>query len=237
MSELVTDCPRCGARQITFDLTMQTKLPQTDWRAQYETFCVCRKCLRATIFHLGVSDFNFKDLAAQGPLAAKRAANEHFIVETYISLKDAEPIAPPEHVPRLIAKVFGEAATCRATKCWNAAGTMFRLCVDLATRDLLPPEGAEGGPNAKQRRDLGLRLPWLFANGKLPEALHDLSTSIKEDGNDGAHQGTLTAGEAEDLLDFTAALLERLYTEPKNLELAKARRDERRAAPKQSGPA
>lgn len=105
---------------------------------------------------------------------------------------------------------------------------MFRLCVDMATRGMLPAEGAEGGPNAKQRRDLGLRLPWLFDNGKLPEGLRDLSHCIKEDGNDGAHAGTLTKEDAEDLLDFTSRLLERVYTEPGKLKAAKERRDQRR---------
>ncbi len=116
---------------------------------------------------------------------------------------------------------------CLAVSCYNAAGTMFRLCVDLATRSLLP-EGEIAGLNPKVRRDLGLRLPWLFANNTLPTALHDLSTCIKDDGSDGAHAGTLGKDDAEDLLDFTMALLERLYTEPEVLKLAKERREARR---------
>jgi hypothetical protein len=108
---------------------------------------------------------------------------------------------------------------------------MFRLCIDLATRRLLPgeDEGA-AGLNAKTRRDLGLRLPWLFDSGRLPDALRDLSLCVKEDGNDGAHQGTLTTQDATDLLDFTVVLLERMFTEPEKLRLAKERRDARRAA-------
>jgi hypothetical protein len=51
---------------------------------------------------------------------------------------------------------------------------------------------------------------------------------IKEDGNDGAHEGTLKKEDAEDILDFTVALLSRLYTEPERLRLAKLRRDKRR---------
>jgi hypothetical protein len=81
----------------------------------------------------------------------------------------------------------------------------------------------------KIRRDLGLRLPWLFENGKLPEDLRDLVAAIREDGNDGAHQGTLTKVEAEDLLDFTTALLERMFTEPMRLQIAKERREKRRS--------
>jgi len=77
-------------------------------------------------------------------------------------------------VPPNIANVFREAATCLTVECWNAAGTMFRLCVDLATRPLLPKEEVKG-LNAKTRRDLGLRLPWLFDNDKLPPGLRELS--------------------------------------------------------------
>jgi len=62
----------------------------------------------------------------------------------------------------------------------------------------------------------------------LPISLKELAKCIREDANDGAHVGDLGKEEAEDLLDFTVAILERLYTEPKRLELAEARRKERR---------
>jgi hypothetical protein len=183
----------------------------------YEAFGICRHCSRSTIFNLrGVEP-------AEG-----QALNKFLKVHSFISIKDQATVAPPEHVPTNIANVFREGATCMAVECWNAAGTMFRLCVDLTTRPMLPAEDVAGGPNKRTRRDLGLRLPWLFENGKLPADLHDLSTAIKDDGNDGAHQGTLTKVEAEDLLDFTVALLQRVFTEPKQLELARERREQRR---------
>lgn len=71
--------------------------------------------------------------------------------------------------------------------------------------------------------------PWLFETGRLPDSLKDLSSCIKEDGNDGAHAGNLKKSDADDLLDFTSVLLERIYTEPERLRLAKERRDARRA--------
>jgi hypothetical protein len=156
------------------------------------------------------------------------ALNDLVRIEGYICLKDFAVTIPPEHCPPHVEAAFREGSTCLAVNCPNGAGTMFRLCVDLATRELLPPEDTDGGPSYKQRRDLGLRLPWLFDNNKLPEGLRDLSHCIREDGNDGAHAGTLTKEGAEDLLDFTARLLERVYTERKKLELAKERRANRR---------
>ena len=56
------------------------------------------------------------------------------------------------------------------------------------------------------------------------------SSCVKEDENDGAHEGTLSKEDAYELLDFTTALLERMYTEPERLRLAKERRDARRIA-------
>jgi hypothetical protein len=92
---------------------------------------------------------------------------------------------------------------------------------------MLPEKDAEG-LNAKVRCNLGLRLPWLFDLGRLPADLKELSSCTKEDGNDGAHARTLKQPDAEDPLNFTTVLLERLYTEPERLPLAEKRRDFRR---------
>ena len=107
---------------------------------------------------------------------------------------------------------------------------MFRLCVDIVTRPLLPDkaDASVTQPNEQTRRDLGLRLHWMFDNKVLDPSLRDLAKCIREDANDGAHVGNLSKEDAEDLLDFTTMLLERLVTEPKRLEQAEARRRERR---------
>ena len=229
MSELVADCPRCGSRRITFDVVgTKTIEIHYDWQKWYETFCICRHCGHGTIFVLSDrGDSDYKNTQKVGILNIVGALNNYVKIERYVSIKDQATVAPPEYIPKNIEAIFKEGATCLAVGCYNAAGTMFRLCVDLSTRPMLPTEETEG-LNAKVRRDLGLRLPWLFAKGLLPEALKELSSCIKEDGNDGAHAGTLTKPDAEDLLDFTTRLLERMYTEPERLRLARERRDSRR---------
>ena len=230
MSELVADCPRCNANKMTFDLRAATVVGiNYSWQQKYEAFCICRHCSKTTIFILTDKGIPEKESSIkQGLASVKGAANDYVNVLGYISTKDREAETPPEHLPVDIAAVFNEGATCIAVDCYNAAATMFRLCVDLATKELLPKDEV-AGLTSKVRRDLGLRLPWLFDNKVLPEALRDLSHCIKEDGNDGAHAGTLTKLDAEDLLDFTFALLERIYTEPKQIQLAKERRDSRRS--------
>lgn len=228
MAELVANCPRCGSRHITFDVSAANIFRvEYGWQQWYEAFSVCRHCNRATVFVLSENgDANYKYVHKTGLLKVEEALNQYVSVKGHISLKDTASIEPPDHLPKDIESVFREGATCLAVGCYNAAGTMFRLCVDLATKSMLPAEETPG-LNAKIRRDLGLRLPWLFENGRLPESLKDLSSCIKEDGNDGAHVGNLSETDASDLLDFSVVLLERIYTEPERLRLAKERRDAR----------
>ena len=134
--------------------------------------------------------------------------------------------ASPDHLPGAIAAAFEEGAKCVAVGCFNAAAAMFRLCLDLATKELLPI-GDGKGPNEHTKQRLALRLQWLFDNEVLPEALQDLSLVLKDEGNTGAHEGTLDGADADDLVDFTERLLTRLYTEPEEIRLAKERIAER----------
>lgn len=231
MSELVANCPRCGATKITLDLLAAKFIAiQHGWQHWYEAFCVCRHCGKSTIFVLSASSIEKQALINKHELPKiPGVANIYVNVVRYVSLRDGPTIDPPEHLPENILAAFTEGAKCLSIGCFNAAGTMFRLCVDFSTSAFLPSQDVEG-LNNKIRRSLGLRLDWLFDKKILPEALRELSHCIKEDGNDGAHAGTLSQADAEDLLDFTVALLERLYTEPKRLALAKERRAARRSA-------
>jgi hypothetical protein len=235
MSVLVADCPRCGSGRMTFDVmaNVPTEEVRYGWQHVSEVFCYCRHCDRTTTFVVSQRRPEGAALFREaGQFVQQRGSiNDFADIEGYVGLRDLLTQKPPEHIPPEIKAAFEEAATCISVECWNAAGAMFRMCVDLATRPMLP-EGETPGLNKKTRRELGLRLPWLFDNGKLPGDLRELSNCIREDGNDAAHAGTLGKDDAEDLLDFTQALLERIYTEPKRLELAKERRAERRK-PKQ----
>ncbi|HVU86084.1 MAG TPA: DUF4145 domain-containing protein [Pirellulales bacterium] len=236
-AEIVSDCPRCGSLSITFRVTAANLRPVEfahGWVRSYELFAICRNCGKATVLIAEQSQYaDINVLQTHGPLIFQDSLNNHFHLRGFLSTKDNQSIEAPEHVPAPIAGVFNEGGTCVAVGCWNAASAMFRKCVDLATRELLPKERSEGesdqpGLNRKVRRDLGSRLPWLFENKSLPEDLRELASCIHQDGNDAAHAEFLTEADARDLLDFTVALLERLYTEPAKLAAAAKRRAARR---------
>ncbi|WP_404969774.1 DUF4145 domain-containing protein [Vibrio campbellii] len=230
MSQLVSNCPRCKAKEITFDVVSHNYYEYRDgWQRRYEAFCICRSCSRSTVFFLDQNSTREAEIALKNNNLENitRAINPYVFIKGYVSLKDTAAETPPAHLPSDIDSIFREGAACMAIGCFNAAATMFRLCLDKATLSLLPDD-EEKGPSNKIRRSLGLRLGWLYQSGYLPRSLEDLSTCIKDDGNDGAHEGTLSEHDAEDILDFTFVLLERIYTEPKRIELAKERRLNRR---------
>lgn len=234
MALLVVDCPRCSAKRITMDVHVGYIVFQRyDWQDWYEAFCICRACHRTSIFLIGTKSISTNDAFSKIGSFEKFSGslNDFFNIDRFISLRDNTIELPPEHIPTEIYNSFSEGATCMSLSCNNAAAAMFRLCVDLATRPLLPDHADESQPqpNSKQRRDLGLRLQWLFDNGKLPQSMQELAKCIREDANDGAHVGSLTRVDAEDLLDFTRSILERLFTEPKRLALAEERRISRRS--------
>lgn len=229
MSQLVASCPRCGAKKITFDLIQVHLLwVEYNWKHTFEAFCICRNCQKSTTFVISQEDIDGTDFVRDSRLLnLSVSVNYYMAVESFISIKDIAARKPPEYLPKNIDAAFREGAACMSIGCYNAAATMFRLCIDLATRGMLP-DGEVDGLHKRTRRNLGLRLPWLFDNGKLPETLRGLSECIKDDGNDGAHEGSLTKEDALDLLDFTFEMLERIYTDAEKLRLAEERRRARR---------
>jgi hypothetical protein len=160
----------------------------------------------------------------------KTDISQFFKFQRYVTAADNDALEPPKDLPENIRRSFEEGARCLANGCPNAAAGMFRLCLDLATKTMLPQPEAEDGPTKHERRNLAPRLRWLFDHKLLPDDLRELSSAVKEDGDDGAHDGSLTAHDAEDIYDFAFALLDRIYSEPARIAAAAERRLARRAS-------
>ena len=233
MATIVQDCPRCRAKMMTFDIRADTHVGRRyDWQNIFEIYAVCRSCGRPSIMRISEVEFDrrtpFTDSGRICSVDLDLAGI--FAFEYVITAADQAGLEAPSDLPAQIANIFDEGTRCLKIGCYNAAGTMFRLCLDLATEALLPAEDVEGGPNKHQRRNLAPRLAWLFENGCLPEDLKDLSDAVKANGDDGAHRGALDESEAQDIYDFAFALLDRLYSQPARLAAAALRRAQRRSA-------
>ena len=225
MPLLVEDCPRCGAHQHTFDVlaAIPDKCSRMDQRI--EVFSCCRECKKATIFVIGLRES--VGGVALVPVMAQPNLNHTFVVTGFINQSHIGAETPPRHLPDDVKMAFEEATRAFAIGCWNAAGCMFRVSIDLATKGI---HSEKGGPD---RFPLSRRLSWLFDNGHIPSDLRDLATCINDDGNDAAHIAGLNKEDAEDLLDFSRELLRRIYTEPARVKMANERRKRRRDRAKQ----
>ena len=181
MSELVANCPRCKAKEMTFDIISDIYLyTQHGWQKWYEAFSICRNCKRSTVFVLAQIDLEADRVLGRDSSISNlnRSVNIIMDIKGHISHKDEASEPPPEYLPENIESAFREGAACISIGCHNAGATMFRLCIDIATKSMLPEEDVHG-LNQKVRRSLGFRLKWLFDNNYLQDGLRELSNCIK----------------------------------------------------------
>ena len=74
------------------------------------------------------------------------------------------------------------------------------------------------------------RLQWLCDEKQFAPGLRDLAAVVRQDGNDGAHDGTLDKESVEDMAAFADRFLTQLYTEPARVAQAMERRGKRKSA-------
>lgn len=240
MGTFVFDCPSCSAKNSTFDINghERRKFNNNEMRHWY-LFGTCRSCKTSMCFNADVGHSLYQRLVSShhnvlssmctGVVKVLDGNND--ITQMFLNFK-YEPILPnsehpPEYLPDDIEAIFKEGAKCLSVGCFNAAGAMFRLCLDITTKNLLN-QNTELTPAASDKKTIHSRLHWLFTSHILPISLKNLSRCIKDDGNDAAHDGSLSKEDAADLLDFTYILLERVYTEPARIQNAQQRRLSRR---------
>ena len=101
---IVYDCPRCGAKNMTFDVKHATGAGvEYGWQRHFETFCVCRNCRTSTTFVIAQRDIHDDSGAdsqiVRSPTSSNGSLNDLFNVEGFICLKDMGAMAAPEFVP------------------------------------------------------------------------------------------------------------------------------------------
>lgn len=212
---------------MTFDIKSSVVVNH-DAYEQSEAFVQCRHCWHPSIISIEKRDFSSPQLES---LKGVFVNSSWDFISYVVVVPGAQKC--PAHTPPEVEAVFNEAARCLGIGAYEAAGTMFRKVVDKATRSMLPSQPADedkAHPDFiawKVRKDLKLRLEWLLANNRVSRALEPLLESVREDGNDAAHD-RIGKEEAEDLQDFTVVLLETLYTVPGQVEANRLRRESRR---------
>lgn len=230
MPTIVQDCPRCVAQSMTFDILADVHVGiQDEWVHRFEVCAVCRRCYRPTLMRLVLEQYGARELFKESGSITKSKAFDvsvFFRFGGYVNLADVSAKPAPADLPPDITTIFEEASRCLAVNCPNASSAMFRLCLDIATKSLLPDDAEPLDKHT--RRNLAPRLRWLFENAVLPSDLKSLSAAVKDNGDEGVHEGSMSQLDAEDIYDFAFALLDRLYSEPARIEAAAKRRAARR---------
>lgn len=242
MSTFVFDCPACSVLKCTFDIFSYNS---DSYKSTWSLFSVCRACNNSMVINGTIPNKLRVSLTGMNSPTEKALSTIKIFVEKYLNEEGFHvsdlfekivysPVLPntehpPEYLPAEVESIFKEAAKCFSIGCYNAAGAMFRLCLDMTTKHLVS-QNSHLNPSANDNKTIHNRLTWIFKNKIIADDLEELSRCIKDDGNDAAHDGTIGKVEASDLLDFTYELLERVYTQPERVKLAKVRRTERRAS-------
>lgn len=214
---------------MTFDVISDVFLGKNyDWQSHFEICSICRRCHRHAVSVLKLTEISGQDSFKKNGDVVKRDddISKWLAFERTITVVDNETRAKPDSLPDEISQPFIEGTRCLSVNCPNAASAMFRLCLDIATRTLLP---ADQEINKDVRRNLPPRLRWLFDEGLLGADLKDLSQAVKEHGDEGVHEGILGNEEAENIYDFAFELLSRMYTMPARLKDAAEKRAARKS--------
>ncbi len=238
MTYIFGSCPRCGDEDTTFNVIGCNDISYINtfkrWQdieiftspeercSTYELSAICKKCSKTTILIVSEPfDYEkFEPIIREIPTKIKGSISDLFEINGHVLSRHNTMYPPPIHIPKDIKFLFEEGAACLSNECWNAAGTMFRACLDLTAKNKLAEK--------YHKKTLFEKIDCLFEKKVLSEKLRELATCIKDDGNDGAHDGTLTKGKAMDLLDFIVLFLESVYTNPNKLENAIKRHADRK---------
>lgn len=227
--QFIADCPICSAQKITFDALECYWIP--DDRYAQVVFSACRHCSQVSLFDIRFNSQGFLyQFNSEGIIINSLASSISLHPPVFGNLTKC-----PEHSPEEVKAAFDEANRCIAIAAWSAAGAMFRRCIDLATRNLIPSEQLEniGQPEHiswKIYKDLRLRIDWLISRNHIDRRISPLIDCIREDGNDAAHAAeSLDHDACLDLLDFSVAVLNVVFTEPGKIGESIRRRNERRS--------
>lgn len=124
--------------------------------------------------------------------------------------------------PEAVQRAFSEAQDCLRAGAATAAALMCRRAIEEAAKSL----------GQKSRAPLAKKLSRLHDQGTLDDRLLEWADALKLAGNDAAHEtdAEITVRDAEDLLAFTEAFAEYLFTYRRRFDEYSARREAARTS-------
>ncbi len=213
MSFFVRDCVRCGVKKIHHSVVGYS------WCSTHthEVVGRCQDCHKTSIY-----------VHKSGGLIELKEQEHNIEMPGFTTLSaaavyyGASPMVLSEYIPDRIAGLFREANECRQMTWYEAAGSMYRKTLDVATKHIFShdPRLAEKNPANALRS----RIKAMGELGILEQDIVELADIVALDGNDAVHdEDPYTKEEAEALEDLTLDLLDRLFVRPAKIAAVKAK--------------
>lgn len=209
------DCPHCGGASCAFTFVAEVPHARKSNEAPgaFSLAFSCNSCFELVGLLIKSTAGN-KSFAGgkTGNIATLLNSERSYILRKVYPARDKAEA--PEHVSESVARCYVQAADNASRKNADAAGAMYRKCIDLATKELDPTLAG---------KKLAARIDALHAKGALTAGLKDWAHAIRLDGNDASHEpDELTPDEVEQLGSFTDLFLRYSFTLPKQVEMRKA---------------
>lgn len=210
MPVFVTNCPHCGAKQMSFAYRGDYLAPNNVAFA----FASCSGCHRPISVEVVRSDgqlfrhFPLKEVEGNLSLSSLHRVRNIWPA--------AESVDVPAAVPERVARNFVEAAESRKARHWNAASGIYRRCMEIALKQFAPDVEAW---------QLEKRINKLAAEHRITPDIQKWAHELRLDGNEALHGDEDATEEMVDQMHhLTYFLLTYLYTLPNQIEEVRARR-------------
>lgn len=206
MAVVVHQCPHCRANHVSFRVSFSEQTSEGQGNIYYS--CpACRKPISARVRRNAGKYAPFSAIAS-----TSNSLNEtgYEVVNIWPKLQE---IDAPGSLPESVERSFKQAEEARARDHRESAGMSYRRSIELALKDI----GPETSGTFYQR------INTLAGHGKLTPALAEWAHSVRELGNEAAHDGDEPSkSDTDDLGAFSRVLLEYLYTMPAKVRRAEA---------------
>lgn len=213
MAFFVRDCVRCGVKKVQHFVVGNNRIRYRHW----EVAGACAHCSSISIYDWISPNDNIGINSYENSLEQSDATLAEMPIRIATTAMELS-----EHIPERIAGLFREANECRQMTWYEAAGSMYRKTLDVATKYIYSHDPRL--VDKKPADALRVRIKSLGEMKILDNDIVELADIVALDGNDATHDiDPYTREEAEALEDLTLDLLERLFVRPARIAAVKAK--------------
>ncbi|WP_309628829.1 DUF4145 domain-containing protein [Brevundimonas sp.] len=195
MAMMIRDCPHCPATSVAFTIKWNAS---TSGATQIgaATCGACGKLIAFTLLSVG----------AAAPDPSNIGGNIASIWQVTGAWPSRQAPTVPDHTPNAVARRFLEGEDAFNRHSWNAAVSMYRSALDIATK------GLEGVP---EKQTFYKRLIWLRDQGRITDEMKSWADQVRIEGNEALHDPEdFEESDAKPLRLFTEMFLRYIFELP-----------------------